>query len=318
MPSGEIRVAAVNEARVSDADIRRHLAARDYREAIDYAFVEAGLLARWSLDSGAVALANPLSADLGVMRTALLPGLVQALKHNLARQQSRVRMFELGRVFGSQAGGASPTETPRIAAVCCGSVDAEQWGEVARPLDFYDLKADLESVFALTGQGAALRYLPTTEPWLHPGRSAEVWRDEARLGWIGHLHPRLLKALDLDDEVLAFEVDLEPLARRAIPAAAPLSRYPLVRRDLALVVPDATPWAAVEATLKSALGVLLREVRLFDVYRGTGLDPDTRSVAMGLILQDVSRTLTDRDADSAVAAAVDALGRECGAVLRGS
>ena len=117
--------------------------------------------------------------------------------------------------------------------------------------------------------------------------------------------------------MLAFEFDLEPLAARAIPAAAVLSRYPLVRRDLALVVPDSIPWAAVEASLKTALGALLRDVRLFDVYRGAGLDPTARSLAMGLILQDVSRTLTDHDADDAVAAAVAALGRDCGAVLRG-
>jgi phenylalanyl-tRNA synthetase beta chain len=225
-------------------------------------------------------------------------------------------MFELGRVFASRKGDA-PRETQRIAAVCSGNACSEQWGESARAVDFYDLKADLESLAALCGQGVDLRYLPTTEPWLHPGRSAEVWRGDARLGWIGHLHPRLLKALDLDIEVLAFELDLEPLAARAIPAATALSRYPLVRRDLALVVSDAIPWAAVETSLKSALGALLREVRLFDVYRGTGLDPGTRSLAMGLILQDVSRTLTDHDADQAVAAAVAALERECGAVLRG-
>ena len=316
MPSGEIRIASASETRVSDADIRRQLAARDYREAINYAFVDAGLLAQWSLDAGAVALANPLSSDLGVMRTSLLPGLVQALRHNMARQQSRVRLFELGRVFALQE-GAAPRETQRVAAVCCGNVSTEQWGEAARPLDFYDLKADLESLAALGGQDSGLRFLPASEPWLHPGRSAEIWRGELRLGWIGHLHPRLLKALDLDTEVLAFELDIEPLAARAIPAAATLSRYPLVRRDLALVVPDAIPWATVETTLKSALGSLLREVRLFDVYRGAGLDPDTRSVAMGLILQDVSRTLTDHDADGVVAAAVAALGRECGAVLRG-
>ncbi len=317
MPSGEIRIAAVSETRVGDADMRRQLAARDYREAINYAFVDANLLAKWSLDAEAVALANPLSAELGMMRTALLPGLVQALRHNAARQQPRVRMFELGRVFKSRKGEA-PRETQRIAAVCNGNVNAEQWGETARPVDLYDLKADLESLAALCGQGVALHYLPTTEPWLHPGRSAEVWRGEVRLGWIGHLHPRLRKALDLDTEVLAFELDLEPLAARAIPSATALSRYPLVRRDLALVVSDATPWSAVETSLKSALGALLREVRLFDVYRGTGLDPDTRSLAMGLILQDVSRTLTDHDADQVVAAAVAALERECGAVLRGA
>jgi phenylalanyl-tRNA synthetase beta chain len=322
MPSGEIRVAALTETRVADSDIRRQLAARDYREAINYAFVDAALLAQWSLDTDAVALANPLSADLGAMRTALLPGLVQALRHNAARQQPRVRLFELGRVFRTSAGtkdaGASaPIETARVAAVCCGNASAEQWGDAARAVDFYDVKADLESLVALCGHGTSLRYAATTEPWLHPGRSAEVWRGVARLGWIGHLHPRLLKALDLDSEVLAFELDLEPLAARAIPAAMALSRYPLVRRDLALVVPDSVPWAAVEASLKTALGALLREVRLFDVYRGTGLDPDARSLAMGLILQDVSRTLTDHDADSAVTAAVDALERDCGAVLRG-
>ncbi len=325
MPSGEVRVAAINEMRVPESDIRRQLAARDYREAINFAFVDAGLLAAWSLDKDAVALANPLSSDLGTMRTALLPGLVQALRHNAARQQSRVRLFEVGNVFRAasaenDASAPAPIETLRVAAACIGKASAEQWGEPPRVADFYDVKADLESIAALAGVDAigGLRYMPTTEAWLHPGRSAEVWRGDLRVGWIGHLHPRLLKSLDLEIEVLAFELDLEPLAERAIPAATPLSRYPFVRRDLALVVPDSTPWAAVETSLKSALGALLREVRLFDVYRGTGLDPDTRSVAMGLILQDVSRTLTDQDADRAVAEAVAALEREFGAVLRGA
>ncbi|HTA66449.1 MAG TPA: phenylalanine--tRNA ligase subunit beta, partial [Xanthomonadaceae bacterium] len=319
MPSGEIRVATHGETRVPETDTRRQLAARDYREAITYAFVAADLLAPWSLDSQAIALANPLSAELAVMRTSLLPGLVQALRHNLARQQSRVRLFEIGRVFRkSPASGDAPVETQRIAAVACGSASAEQWGESTRPVDFHDLKADLESVAALAGHDAALRYAPASEAWLHPGRSAEVWKGEVRLGWIGHLHPRLLKTLDLDADVLAFELDLEPLAQRAIPVAKPLSRYPLVRRDIALVVPDSVPWAVVESSLKSVLGTLLREVRLFDVYRGAGLEPDTRSVAMGLILQDVARTLTDHDADSAVAGAIAALARDCGAVLRGS
>jgi phenylalanyl-tRNA synthetase beta chain len=318
MPSGEIRVATKTETRVAESEIRRQLAARDFREAVCFAFVDTDLLSKWSLDTDAVPLANPLSAELGVMRTALAPGLVQALRHNLARQQPRVRLFEIGRVFkASGSHDAAPVETTRVAAVVCGSASAEQWGEPDRGIDFHDLKGDLESLAALAGLAAALRYVPADLPWLHPGRSAEVWKCEVRLGWIGHLHPRLLKALDLDTEVLAFELDLEPLAQRAIPVATELSRYPLVRRDLALVVPDTVTWAAVEASLKAALGALLREVRLFDVYRGTGLDPGARSLAMGLILQDVSRTLTERDADSAVAAAVTALGRDCGAVLRG-
>jgi len=304
---------------VPEADVRRQLAARDFREAITYAFVDASLLSRWSLDAGAVPLANPLSAELGVMRTSLLPGLVHALRHNAARQQGRVRLFEIGRVFAADGtAGQAPIETLRVAAVACGDAAAEQWGVGPRPVDFHDLKGDLESLSALAGRGEGLRFAPASVPWLHPGRSAEAWKGDVRLGWIGHLHPRLLKVLDLDADVVAFELDLEPLAARAIPAARALSRYPLVRRDIALVVPDAVPWAAVEASLQAALGALLREVRLFDVYRGKGLDADTRSVAMGLILQDVARTLTDHDADGAVAAAVAALGRDCGAVLRGS
>ena len=316
MPSGEIRAVTVTESCVAEADIRRQLAARDYLEAINYAFVDAAVLAQWKLDANAVALANPLSSELGVMRTALLPGLVEALRRNRTRQQERVRLFEIGRVFGLQAGDA-PLETPRVAAVASGRADAEQWSEPARAIDFHDVKADLESVAALAGiDPSDLRFTPADVAWLHPGRSAAVWRDDAQLGWIGHLHPGLLKSLDLDTDVVCFELDLDPLAARAIPQAAELSRFPLVRRDLALVVPESTPWAALEASLKHTLGGLLRELRLFDVYHGPGLEAGTKSLAMGLILQDVSRTLTDHDADRAVADAVAALKRDCGARLR--
>ncbi|MBS0457976.1 MAG: phenylalanine--tRNA ligase subunit beta [Proteobacteria bacterium] len=332
MPSGQIRITADSELRVAESDLRRQLAARGFREAIEFAFVDAGLLAKWSLDAGAVALANPLSAELGVMRTSLLPGLVQAACRNLSRQQSRLRLFEIGRVFGESegagkreegAGAASkaqksaPRETVRIAAVACGGAHAEQWGVPTRGVDFHDLAGDLESLAALAG-ASALRLAPARVPWLHPGRSAQVWKGEALLGHIGHLHPRLLKALDVDAEVVVFELDVEPLCARALPAARDLSRFPSVRRDLALVVPDAVPWAALHDSVHAALGAQLQAVRLFDVYHGQGLEAGTKSVAMGLILQDVSRTLTDRDADTAVAAAVAALGRDCRATLRGA
>lgn len=327
MPSGEIRAITMTESRVSEAEIRFQLAARDYLEAINYAFVDTAVLSQWQLDADAVALANPLSSELGAMRTALLPGLVEALRRNRARQQERVRLFEIGTVFHSSQSardnpavhGASsaPTEIRRVGAVACGRATAEQWGEPTRPVDFHDSKADLESVAALAGiDASALRCKPANASWLHPGRSAEVWRDATRLGWVGHLHPALLKALDIDIDVVGFELDLEPLAARAIPLAAELSRFPLVRRDLALVVPESTPWAALAASLKRTLGALLCELRLFDVYRGAGLEPGAKSLAMGLILQDVSRTLTDHDADRAVADAVAALQRDCGARLR--
>jgi phenylalanyl-tRNA synthetase beta chain len=312
-PTGQVNLVAPSETRVEERVLRRQLTGRDFLEAINYAFVDARTLATWQLEAGAVALANPLSADLGVMRTALLPGLVDALVRNRARQQSRVRLFELGRVF-HLAEGAAPRETRRIAAVACGPQAAEQWAGDSREVDFFDLKAEVEALLALAGARAEFR--SDARPFGHPGRSASVWRDGREIGWVGHLHPGLVRALDMDGEVVGFELDLEPLAERLVPRAGELSRYPSVRRDIALVVPESTPWAALETSLQAALGPLLREVRLFDRYVGPGLDSGSKSLAMGLILQDVSRTLTDRDADQAVATALEALARDCGARLR--
>lgn len=312
-PTGQVSLVAPSETRVEERVLRRQLTGRDFLEAINYAFVDARTLATWQLDDRAVVLANPLSADLGVMRTALLPGLVDALARNRARQQNRVRLFELGKVF-HLVDGAAPRETRRIAAVACGPQAAEQWAGDSREVDFFDLKAEVEALLALAGARAEFR--ADARPFGHPGRSASVWRDGREIGWIGHLHPGLARALDLDGEVVGFELDLEPLAERTVPRAGELSRYPSVRRDIALVVPESTPWAALETSLQTALGPLLREVRLFDRYVGPGLDEGSKSLAMGLILQDVSRTLTDRDADQAVATALEALARDCGARLR--
>ena len=313
LPGGAMRLAPVTETRVEDADVRRQLAARDYLEALEFAFVDAGLLSRWSMGEGSVALANPLSAELGVMRTSLLPGLVDALGRNAARQQARVRLFEVGKVFASRNAGA-PRETLKVAGAACGPVAAEQWGLPGRDVDFHDIKGDLESLAALAR--AELEYRPSTAPWGHPGRSADVFRDGTRIGWIGQLHPRLQKALDLDVDVVAFELDLEPLLARPLPRAAALSRYPSVRRDLAFVVPDAVAWAAVAASVKAAAGPSLRDLRLFDRYAGKGVESGFKSFAMGLILQDESRTLTDRDVDAVVASVTAALERDHGAAIR--
>jgi phenylalanyl-tRNA synthetase beta chain len=312
-PTGAVRLAAESETRVGDGVLRRQLCAGDFLEALCYAFVDARRLEAWQLAERSVALANPLSAELGVMRTSLLPGLVDALARNRARQQERVRLFELGKVF--HAGDGAPTETRRIAAVACGPQAAEQWAGERRGVDFFDLKAEVEALLALAGVRGDFR--PDDLPAHgHPGRSATLWRQGRRIGWVGHLHPALVQALDLDGEIVGFELDLDAVAARAIPRAGELSRFPSVRRDIALVVPESVGWAALEASLTLALGPRLREVRLFDRYVGPGLDAGSKSLAMGLILQDVSRTLTDHDADQAVARALEALARDCGARLR--
>lgn len=321
LPGGAVRIAAPSEARVDERAVRQQLAARDFLEAVNYAFVAPALLSHWSADDGAVPLANPLSADLATMRTALLPGLVDALARNVARQQPRVRLFEIGNVFAAAAQpGQAPEQRLRIAAVACGDAGGEQWGRAARGVDFHDLKGDLESLASLAG--ATLEFRPSQAAHGHPGRSADVFRADAaggaeRIGWIGQLHPRLLRTLDLDAAVVAFELDLEPLRARALPRAAALSRYPSVRRDLAFVVPETVSWAALRGTVEAAAGPALKGVRLFDRYVGKGVEAGFKSLAMGLILQEDSRTLTDRDADGVVAAVLAALQREHAAAIRG-
>ena len=318
LPGGATRIAVQSETVLDEATLRRQMVAREYLETINYAFVDAALLDTWQATDGAVPLANPLSAELGVMRTLLLPGLVAALGRNAARQQRRLRLFEVGKTFRARAAGEAPLETRRIAAVACGDVQAEQWGAPARPVDFHDIKGDLEALAAAAG--ARLVFRPSGIAWGHPGRSADILRvdgdAEVVIGWIGQLHPRLQKALDLDAPVVAFEADLAPLQRRALPVATGLSPYPSVRRDLAFVVPETVSWAALDASVRAAAGPSLRALTLFDRYVGKGVETGCKSLAMGLILQEESRTLTDREVDQVVAEVIAALRGQHGAEIR--
>lgn len=314
-PRGEIALAGASETRVGPGQFRASLLADGCMEALNFSFVAAETLQRWGLAAGAVALANPLSAELGVMRTSLLPGLVEAQKRNQARQQGRIRLFELGRVFTA---GDPPQETERLAAVLSGSARAEQWGEARRPLDFFDVKGMVERLLALTGDPAGFHFNAAGLPaWLHPGRSARVWRGEATVGLLGCLDPRLADLLELDGDTWVFDLDLAAIAARSLPRAGELSRFPSLRRDLALLVEQSVPFARIQAVAAAELGDLLRECLLFDEFIGPSLPNGTRSLAIGLILQDSSRTLTDPEVDQAMAGVIAALARETGARLRG-
>lgn len=314
-PSGQLRLGLPPEAQVPADRVRAQLVASGYYEAVCYSFVAREWLSRWAREEGALELANPLSADLAVMRTSLLPGLVEALKHNANRQQERIRLFEIARVF--HRGDAAPDETRRVAGVVCGRAFPEHWGGEKRAVDFYDIKADLESLVGLAGNGRRAEFHSLDRPDFHPGRSAEVRLDGTQVGYVGALHPRLLKALDLDQDVYAFELDLDRLTAGRLPEAVELSRFPLVRRDIAVVVPESVGWAQIEHVLRRVSGEVLRDLILFDRYSGAGLGSGLKSLAIGLILQDSYRTLTDQEADLFVASAVAALERECGGRLRG-
>jgi phenylalanyl-tRNA synthetase beta chain len=311
-PRGDLLAPVLPEARLEIGRLRAQLAARDYVEAVCYAFVAGDLLAQWNLQEGALALANPLSADLGVMRTSLLPGLVGALATNRRRQQERVRLFEVGNVFREGI-----AEALRIAGVACGNASAEQWGEARRAADFFDVKGDVESLLALTNAAADFRCEPATLPWLHPGQGAAMHRGGRLIGYMGALHPDLARALGIEDDLFLFELDVEAIAVRPLPRADVVSRYPSVRRDLSFELPEGVAYAQVEASIRDAVGETLKEIVLFDRYAGANLGAGIKSLAIGLILQERYRTLTDQDADRCVALAVAALETGCKAKLRG-
>ena len=301
---------------VSLMRMREHLAEREYYEAINYACVDAALLKAWGLLECAVSLSNPLSAEMAVMRTSLLPGLVATLADNRKRQLSRVRLFEVGRSY--HAAENSPLEVDRIAGAAIGEAWPEQWAEPRRKLDFFDIKGDAVSLLELAGLDASVfRFVAGGPEWLHPGRAATIWRGDAPAGFVGALDPRLQKALDLDDDVYVFELDIEQVARRSISLARPVSRFPSVRRDIAVVLSEEIPFADVANSVRTAVGERLVDLLLFDRYAGPNLGNGVKSLAMGLILQDRSRTLTDQDADQCVDLAVSALVTGYRAKLRG-
>ncbi len=316
-PRGELATPRLREDRVDIPDLRSQLVARGYNEAITYAFVGADLLRDWGLDARAIALANPLSADMAVMRTSLLPGLMHALLLNRNRQQERVRLFEVGKAFLSDSAGQAPVEVVRIAGVATGPAHNEQWGEKKRGVDFFDVKGDVASLLELTQVSAEFHFTPADAAWLHPGQSAQLRRGDRLVGHVGALHPERARALGVDGDVYLFELDVEAIQPRPVPRARAVSRYPSVRRDIAVVVPDTVAFAQIEACVRSAVGEGLSELLVFDEYSGPNLGSSVKSLAIGLILQNSYRTLTDADADQSVAAAVAALTAECQAKLRG-
>ncbi len=303
----------------TEADLPSHrvkslLVDRGFHEAISYSFVSPELQAALDPDQPPIPLANPISSDMSVMRTSMLPGLVAALQHNLARQQNRVRMFETGLVFRSTNDGLS--QTAKLGALACGDANGEQWGLDARPVDFYDLKGDLQVLLDLAGCRDAFAFEPARHPALHPGRSARILFKGDPVGWIGALHPNVERSLDLGRSVYVFEVDLSAVTQGRVPSFSELSRFPAIRRDLALVVDESVSSQEVLNCIREIDSDLVRDARIFDVYRGPGVDAGLKSLAMGLIVQADSRTLTDEEVERLIQRVVEHLGARLGATLR--
>ncbi len=313
-PYAEIQMAPASEARLTADRLRSALVDRGYQEVITYSFIDPMDQTLFDPDARPVALANPLSSDLAVMRTQLWPGLARTVVHNLNRQQERVRIFEYGLSFISQ--GNNLIQKNKLAAAWSGSRVPQQWGMPAAAADFFDLKSDIEALLQLTGHAEEFIFEAGHHPALHPGQAARISRGRQEIGWIGALHPEILQRLGVSQQILMFELDVEAIAQTRVPAFTPLSRFPAVRRDLAVVVDEAVTAGAVRERILGAAGPLLQDLRLFDVYRGKGIDSGRKSLALGLILQDSSRTLTEQEIDAAVARIIADLTQHLGASLR--
>jgi phenylalanyl-tRNA synthetase beta chain len=302
-----------SESCLSLRSLRRQLVSRGYQEAVTYSFVEPKWQAAFDPGETPVALANPISAELAVMRTSLLPGLMGALAHNINRQQHRVRLFESGLRFTQGKSGLA--QVPTLAAVITGRRHPESWVEQGELVDFYDLKGDLQALLQLNSD-ADFIFQAAGREGFHPGQTAAVYRSEELAGYVGALHPKLLSDYGLSAPVYAFEVSLQALLDAGLPSFTELSRYPEVRRDLAVIVDKEVPAEELLKNVRSVAGTYLTDLRLFDVYEGKGIDPKRKSVALGLTFRDSSRTLSDDDVNKCVEQVVDLLGKIYNAELR--
>lgn len=299
---------------VLDLDrIKDLLVDRGYQEAITYSFVDEDIQKAVAPDSEVVRLKNPISSELAVMRTTLWCGLLKAALYNTNRQHTRVRLFETGLRFVNQDGNTQ--QQKMLAGLALGAAYNEQWGVATRKIDFFDIKADLQALFDLSN--AKVTYQAAPHPALHPGQSAEILDAQGRsMGWLGMLHPNLEKQLGFETPVFLFELDQHLVLEKRIPAFKPLSKYPSVRRDLALIVAEDVLVSELVDCIKASGGANLQEVNVFDIYRGKGVDDGHKSVALSLILQDDTQTLTDTEIDATVSGLLNQLTTKMNAKLR--
>ena len=296
---------------------RSQLISRGYQEVITYSFVDPEVQALVDPGVTPVSLANPISADMAVMRTNLWSGLLSTAAYNLNRQQSRIRIFEMGQCFvPSEEGDLGLSQNMMLAGLICGSRAPVGWTSTKDKVDFYDIKGDLEAVFAQTGLAAEFSFTADEHPALHPGQAASICRNGQRIGWIGQLHPKIQKRLGISTEAYLFQVDFSKIEDVRIPSFQEVSKFPEVKRDLAFLVDASVPAQRLVNSAREAAGKHLIDLKLFDVYQSKDVDSKGKSIALGLTFQDDSRTLTDEEINHAIDSVVSHLAEICGAELR--
>lgn len=312
-----LKIKQPKEAPFSVSAMTDFLVDAGYNEVITYSFVDAQLQKSIEPTFNSISILNPISNDMSVMRNSLWPGLIQVMQYNQNRQISRLRLFETGLRFWD-AGSNQIIQENTLAMLAVGDVYPEQWGLKKRPIDFYDVKGELECLCRLLGQ-SDVRWEPGTHTALHPGQSSNLFLGSQLLGYVGVLHPRLLKELDLREAPLLVQIDLNILRPSAISVYKPLSKFPGVRRDLALLVDENLSAQLILEKINEIgrlEGNLLNKLQIFDVYQGKGIEEGKKSIALGLTFQDPSRTLIDADIHSVIQSIIKVLEDEFKATLR--
>ena len=315
-PNMALELQAKPERQQDLSTFRQQLVASGYQEAVTYSFVDPELQKLIDPETAGIALQNPISADMSVMRTSLWPGLLSTAIYNLNRQQNRVRIFEAGQCF-VPGDDDQLTQNMALAGLICGSRTPTGWTAGKDKVDFFDLKGDLEAVLALTGLPEQFSFTAVQHPALHPGQSAAILRSGEQVGWIGQLHPKLQAQLDLNTAVYLFQVDVSKVSESRLPKFSEVSKFPAVRRDLAFLVDIQIAAADLMSAAREAAGEHLVDLKLFDVYVSKDIENKGKSLALGLTFQHSSRTLNDEEISCAIDRVVKKLENIFKAELRG-
>ncbi len=313
-PFGEMSMVRQPENRLQKLRVGQALADRGYQEAITYSFIDKESQQLIDPDIEPLPLLNPISSELGVMRSSLWPGLLKVVGYNQKRQHDQVRIFETGLKFVPSDDGL--VQTPVIAGAISGRRINENWEANNQQVDFYDLKGDLDSVLQLTAADDQFTYVAAQREGLHPGQTAEISRNGHPCGFIGKVHPKTQKEFDLDEPVYVFELELKKVLARKLPKFSPLSKFPVIRRDLAILVKESVTSSQIVDLIGQTAKNWLNSIVIFDIYRGKGIEPGYKSVAIGFTLQRSDRTFKDTEITKTLERIISALTEKLDAVLR--
>ncbi|KAF7785785.1 phenylalanyl-tRNA synthetase beta chain [Pseudoalteromonas rubra] len=316
-PTAALKMTDHQEARLPVSRLRNELVARGYQEAITYSFVDPKKQQLLHPESDALVLPHPISVEMSAMRVSLMPGLLNAVAYNQNRQQTRIRLFEHGLKFvKDEAAENGVRQTPVIGGVVYGNTHNEHWGIESRKTDFFDVKGDVEALLALCNDKARFSFKAQASDGLHPGQSAAIYANGEKVGYIGAVHPQLQKSLDLNETAYVFEVETAAIAERKLPEAVSISKFPSNRRDIAILVADDVKIGDILESIEKVGGNQLVDLNLFDVYKGKGIEPGYKSLAIALTLQAVDRTLEEKDINDTVEIVVAELAKQFNASLR--